>query len=194
MLKRFIKNVWLLLFIIAIFILLFSLFQSITFSSISAPKFLVYSIGPVLIIGSSYLHLNYFVKILSSIHIFIYISLAILLVKLPDKLGDYGHLLLLPVVSNFYSSWCALIWHTNSKMRKLSIGVLSIFFLLSCTTIAFSFSSELINKITIIGGICALLISIIGNLMIKKEKKTIYEESEPKPIIYQDNSVRGNKD
>jgi hypothetical protein len=30
--------------------------------------------------------------------------------------------------------------------------------------------------------------------MIKKEKKTIYEESEPKPIIDQDNSVRGNKD
>jgi hypothetical protein len=47
----------------------------------------------------------------------------------------------------------------------------------------------LMNKITIIGGICALLISIIGNLMIKKEKKTINEESEPKPIIDQDNTV-----
>jgi len=189
MLKRFIKNVWFLLFIIAIFILLFSLFQSITFSSISAPKFLVYSIGPVLIIGSSYLHLNYFVKLLSSIHIFIYISMAILLVKLPDKLEVYGLLLLLPVISNFYSSWCALIWHTNSKIRKLTIGVLSIFFLLSCAAIAFSFASDFINKITIIGGVCALLVSIISNLMIKKEKKIITEESEPKPIIDQEVNV-----
>ncbi|MCF8330248.1 MAG: hypothetical protein K9I37_07900 [Crocinitomicaceae bacterium] len=189
MLKRFIKNVWLLLFIIAIFILLFSLFQSITFSSISAPKFLVYSIGPVLIIGSSYLHLNYFVKLLSSIHIFIYISMAILLVKLPDKLDLYGHLLLLPVISNFYSSWCALIWHTNSKIRKLTIVVLSIFFLLSCATITLSFTSDLTNKLTLIGGVCALIVSIISNLMIKKEKKKISEESEPKPIIDQEYKV-----
>jgi len=189
MLKRFIKNVWLLLFIIAIFILLFSLFQSITFSSISAPKFLVYSIGPVLIFGSSYLYLNYFVKLLSSIHIFVYISLAILLVKLPDKLDLYGHLLLLPVISNFYSSWCALIWHTNSKIRKLTIVVLSIFFLLSCAMIAFSFASDFINKLTLIGGVCALLVSIISNLMIKKEKKIIIEESDPKPIIDQEYNV-----
>jgi hypothetical protein len=47
----------------------------------------------------------------------------------------------------------------------------------------------LINKITIIGGICALLISIIGNLMVNKEKKTIPKDGEPKPIIDQDNSV-----
>ena len=168
MLKRFIKNVWLLLFIIAIFILLFSLFQSITFSSISAPKFLVYSIGPVLIIGSSYLHLNYFVKLLSSIHIFVYISLAILLVKLPDKLEVYGHLLLLPVISNFYSSWCALIWHTNSKIRKLAISIVSVFYIFSLITVSFGFSNDILNKITLLLAILSLLISIISSFFLRK--------------------------
>jgi hypothetical protein len=168
MLKKFIKNVWLLLFIVTIFVFLFSLYQSITFSSIGAPQFVIYSIGPVLIIGSSYLHLNYFVKILSSIHIFIYISLAILLVKLPDKLGDYGHLLLLLVVSNFYSSWCALIWHTNSKIRKLTIASLSIFYLFSCTTIIANFSFDLINQLTLLSAVIALILSIAGNFFINK--------------------------
>ena len=189
MLKRFIKNVWLLLFIVTIFVFLFSLYQSITFSSIGAPQFVIYSIGPVFIIGSSYLHLNYFVKILSLIQIFIYLLIAIYLVKVPDKLDYFGQFLILPVITNFYSSWCALIWHTNSKIRKLTIGVLSIFFLLSCAAIAFSFTSDLTNKTTLIGGICALLVSIISNLMIKKEKKIITEESEPKPIIDQELNV-----
>ena len=181
MLKRFIKNVWFLLFIIAIFILLFTLFQSITFSSISAPKFLVYSIGPVLIIGSSYLHLNYFVKLLSSIHIFIYISMAILLVKLPDKLEVYGHLLLLPVISNFYSSWCALIWHTNSKIRKLTISVLSLFYICSLITVLVGFSYDILNKTTLLLALFSLLISIISsfflnNLVKAKVKPEIKSE------------------
>ena len=172
MLKRFIKNVWFLLFIIAIFILLFTLFQSITFSSISAPKFLVYSIGPVLIIGSSYLHLNYFVKLLSSIHIFIYISMAILLVKLPDKLEVYGHLLLLPVISNFYSSWCALIWHTNSKIRKLTISVLSLFYICSLITVSVDFSYDILNKTTLLLALFSLLISIISSFFLHNLVKT----------------------
>ena len=172
MLKRFIKNVWFLLFIIAIFILLFTLFQSITFSSISAPKFLVYSIGPVLIIGSSYLHLNYFVKLLSSIHIFIYISMAILLVKLPDKLEVYGHLLLLPVISNFYSSWCALIWHTNSKIRKLTISVLSLFYICSLITVLVGFSYDILNKTTLLLALFSLLISIISSFFLHNLVKT----------------------
>jgi D-alanyl-lipoteichoic acid acyltransferase DltB (MBOAT superfamily) len=115
--------------------------------------------------------------------------MAILLVKLPDKLEVYGLLLLLPVISNFYSSWCALIWHTNSKIRKLTIVVLSIFFLLSCAMIAFSFASDFTNKLTLIGGVCALIVSIISSLMIKKEKKIISEVSDPKPIIDQEYKV-----
>lgn len=63
MIKRLLRNVWLLFFIIAIFIFLFSTYQTITFSSIGAPQFAVYSIGPLLIIGSSYLHLNYVTKL-----------------------------------------------------------------------------------------------------------------------------------
>jgi hypothetical protein len=55
--------------------------------------------------------------------------------------------------------------------------------------IAFSFASDFTNKLTLIGGVCALIVSIISNLMIKKEKKKISEESEPKPIIDQELNV-----
>ena len=168
MLKRFIKNVWLLLFIVTIFVFLFSLYQSITFSSIGAPQFVIYSIGPVFIIGSSYLHLNYFVKILSLIQIFIYLLIAIYLVKVPDKLDYFGQFLILPVITNFCSSWCALIWHTNSKIRKLTIASLSIFYLFSCTTIIANFSFDLINQLTLLSAVIALILSIVGNLFINK--------------------------
>jgi len=55
--------------------------------------------------------------------------------------------------------------------------------------ITFSFASDLTNKLTLIVGVCALIVSIISNLMIKKGKKIITEESEPKPIIDQEYKV-----
>ena len=73
MIKKFIKNVWLLLFTITILTFLFSLYQSITFSNIGAPKLTIYSFGAMLIIGSSYLHLNFLVKLLSIIQVVIYV-------------------------------------------------------------------------------------------------------------------------
>ena len=181
MLKRFIKNVWLLLFIVTIFVFLFSLYQSITFSSIGAPQFVIYSIGPVFIIGSSYLHLNYFVKILSLIQIFIYLLIAIYLVKVPDKLDYFGQFLILPVITNFYSSWCALIWHTNSKIRKLTISVLSLFYICSLITVLVGFSYDILNKTTLLLALFSLLISIISsfflnNLVKAKVKPEIKSE------------------
>ena len=168
MLKRFIKNVWLLLFIVTIFVFLFSIYQSITFSSIGAPQFVIYSIGPVFIIGSSYLHLNYFVKILSLIQIFIYLLIAIYLVKVPDNLDYFGQFLILPVITNFYSSWCALIWHTNSKIRKLAISIVSVFYIFSLITVSFGFSNDILNKITLLLAILSLLISIISSFFLRK--------------------------
>jgi hypothetical protein len=121
MIKTLIRNIWLLLFIVTILTFFFSLYQSITFSSIGAPKLSIYSFGAMLIIGSSYLHLNFLVKLLSIIQVVIYVFSAMILIENTTDFERYGHLLLLPILSNFYSSWCASIWHSNSKMRKLAI-------------------------------------------------------------------------
>jgi preprotein translocase subunit SecG len=168
MIKRLLRNVWLLFFIIAIFIFLFSTYQTITFSSIGAPQFAVYSIGPLLIIGSSYLHLNYVTKLISLIQIIIYLAIAVVFIKLPEMLEEYGHFLLFPVITNFYSSWCALIWHTNSKIRKLAISIVSVFYIFSLTTVLFGFSNDILNKITLILAILSLLISIISSFFLRK--------------------------
>lgn len=169
MLKKFIQNVWLLVFITSIFVLLLALYQSITFSSIGAPQFVVYAIGPMLIIASSYLHLNYLVKLLSIIQIVIYLSAAVILIEIPDKLTSLGHLLLLPVITNFYSSWCASVWHTQSKIRKFVIITISIFYFLSFTSILLTFTSDLFNKLTFLSALIALLSSIVGSFLIQKK-------------------------
>lgn len=181
MIRKFIQNVWLLLFIVTILTFLFSLYQSITFSSFGAPKLTIYSFGAMLIIGSSYLHLNFFVKLLSIIQVVIYVFAAMLLIENTTDFERYGHLLLLPILSNFYSSWCASIWHSNSKMRKLAISVLSLFYICSLITVSVDFSYDILNKTTLLLALFSLLISIISsfflnNLVKAKVKPEIKSE------------------
>ena len=181
MIRKFIQNVWLLLFIVTILTFLFSLYQSITFSSFGAPKLTIYSFGAMLIIGSSYLHLNFFVKLLSIIQVVIYVFAAMILIENTTDFEHYGHLLLLPILSNFYSSWCASIWHSNSKMRKLTISVLSLFYICSLITVLVGFSYDILNKTTLLLALFSLLISIISsfflnNLVKAKVKPEIKSE------------------
>jgi len=181
MIRKFIQNVWLLLFIVIIITFLFSLYQSITFSSFGAPKLTIYSFGAMLIIGSSYLHLNFLVKLLSIIQVVIYVFAAMILIENTTDFEHYGHLLLLPILSNFYSSWCALIWHSNSKMRKLTISVLSLFYICSLITVLVGFSYDILNKTTLLLALFSLLISIISsfflnNLVKAKVKPEIKSE------------------
>lgn len=166
MIRKFIQNVWLLLFIVTILTFLFSLYQSITFSSFGAPKLTIYSFGAMLIIGSSYLHLNFFVKLLSIIQVVIYVFAAMILIENTTDFERYGHLLLLPIISNFYSSWCASIWHSNSKMRKLAISVVSLFYISSLITVSVGFSYDILNKTTLLLALFSLLISIISSFFL----------------------------
>ncbi len=171
MIRKFIQNVWLLLFIVTILTFLFSLYQSITFSSFGAPKLTIYSFGAMLIIGSSYLHLNFFVKLLSIIQVVIYVFAAMILIENTTDFESYGHLLLLPILSNFYSSWCASIWHSNSKMRKLAISVLSLFYICSLITVLVGFSYDILNKTTLLLALFSLLISIISSFFLRNVVK-----------------------
>ena len=171
MIRKFIKNVWLLLFIVTILTFLFSLYQSITFSSIGAPKLSIYSFGAMLIIGSSFLHLNFFVKLLSIIQVVIYVFAAMLLIENTTDFERYGHLLLLPILSNFYSSWCASIWHSNSKMRKLAISVVSLLYITSLITVLVGFSYDILNKTTFLLALLSMLISIISSFFLRNVVK-----------------------
>ena len=171
MIRKFIQNVWLLLFIVTILTFLFSLYQSITFSSFGAPKLTIYSFGAMLIIGSSYLHLNFLVKLLSIIQVVIYVFAAMILIENTTDFERYGHLLLLPILSNFYSSWCASIWHSNSKMRKLAISVLSLFYICSLITVLVDFSYDILNKTTLLLALFSLLISIISSFFLRNVVK-----------------------
>ncbi len=171
MIRKFIQNVWLLLFIVTILTFLFSLYQSITFSSIGAPKLSIYSFGAMLIIGSSYLHLNFFVKLLSIIQVVIYVFAAMLLIENTTDFERYGHLLLLPILSNFYSSWCASIWHSNSKMRKLAISVVSLLYISSLITVLVGFSYDILNKTTFLLALLSMLISIISSFFLRNVVK-----------------------
>ena len=172
MIKTLIRNIWLLLFIVIIITFLFSLYQSITFSSFGAPKLTIYSFGAMLIIGSSYLHLNFFVKLLSIIQVVIYVFAAMLLIENTTDFERYGHLLLLPIISNFYSSWCASIWHSNSKMRKLAISVVSLLYISSLITVLVGFSYDILNKTTLLLAVFSLLISIISSFFLRNVVKT----------------------
>ncbi len=171
MIRKFIQNVWLLLFIVTILTFLFSLYQSITFSSIGAPKLSIYSFGAMLIIGSSYLHLNFLVKLLSIIQVVIYVFAAMLLIENTTDFERYGHLLLLPILSNFYSSWCASIWHSNSKMRKLAISVVSLLYISSLITVLVGFSYDILNKTTFLLALLSMLISIISSFFLRNVVK-----------------------
>ena len=171
MIRKFIQNVWLLLFIVTILTFLFSLYQSITFSSIGAPKLSIYSFGAMLIIGSSYLHLNFLVKLLSIIQVVIYVFSAMILIENTTDFEHYGHLLLLPILSNFYSSWCASIWHSNSKMRKLAISVVSLLYISSLITVLVGFSYDILNKTTFLLALLSMLISIISSFFLRNVVK-----------------------
>jgi hypothetical protein len=171
MIRKFIQNIWLLLFIVTILTFFFSLYQSITFSSIGAPKLSIYSFGAMLIIGSSYLHLNFLVKLLSIIQVVIYVFTAMILIESTTDFERYGHLLLLPILSNFYSSWCASIWHSNSKMRKLAISVVSLLYISSLITVLVGFSYDILNKTTLLLAIFSLLISIISSFFLRNVVK-----------------------
>ena len=171
MIRKFIQNVWLLLFIVTILTFLFSLYQSITFSSIGAPKLSIYSFGAMLIIGSSYLHLNFLVKLLSIIQVVIYVFSAMILIENTTDFERYGHLLLLPILSNFYSSWCASIWHSNSKMRKLAISVVSLLYITSLITVLVGFSYDILNKTTFLLALLSMLISIISSFFLRNVVK-----------------------
>jgi len=171
MIRKFIQNVWLLLFIVTILTFLFSLYQSITFSSIGAPKLSIYSFGAMLIIGSSYLHLNFLVKLLSIIQVVIYVFSAMILIENTTVFERYGHLLLLPILSNFYSSWCASIWHSNSKMRKLTISVVSLLYISSLITVLVGFSYDILNKTTFLLALLSMLISIISSFFLRNVVK-----------------------
>jgi len=171
MIRKFIQNVWLLLFIVTILTFLFSLYQSITFSSIGAPKLSIYSFGAMLIIGSSYLHLNFLVKLLSIIQVVIYVFSAMILIENTTDFERYGHLLLLPILSNFYSSWCASIWHSNSKMRKLAISVVSLLYISSLITVLVGFSYDILNKTTFLLALLSMLISIISSFFLRNVVK-----------------------
>ena len=171
MIKTLLRNIWLLLFIVTILTFFFSLYQSITFSSIGAPKLTIYSFGAMLIIGSSYLHLNFLVKLLSIIQVVIYVFTAMILIESTTDFEAYGHLLLLPILSNFYSSWCASIWHSNSKMRKLAISVVSLLYISSLITVLVGFSYDILNKTTLLLAIFSLLISIISSFFLRNVVK-----------------------
>jgi len=171
MIRKFIQNIWLLLFIVTILTFFFSLYQSITFSSIGAPKLSIYSFGAMLIIGSSYLHLNFLVKLLSIIQVVIYVFTAMILIENTTDFEAYGHLLLLPILSNFYSSWCASIWHSNSKMRKLAISVVSLLYISSLITVLVGFSYDILNKTTFLLALLSMLISIISSFFLRNVVK-----------------------
>ena len=171
MIKTLLRNIWLLLFIVTILTFFFSLYQSITFSSIGAPKLSIYSFGAMLIIGSSYLHLNFLVKLLSIIQVVIYVFSAMLLIENTTDFERYGHLLLLPILSNFYSSWCASIWHSNSKMRKLAISVVSLLYITSLITVLVGFSYDILNKTTFLLALLSMLISIISSFFLRNVVK-----------------------
>ena len=171
MIKTLIRNIWLLLFIVTILTFFFSLYQSITFSSIGAPKLSIYSFGAMLIIGSSYLHLNFLVKLLSIIQVVIYVFSAMILIENTTDFERYGHLLLLPILSNFYSSWCASIWHSNSKMRKLTISVVSLLYISSLITVLVGFSYDILNKTTFLLALLSMLISIISSFFLRNVVK-----------------------
>ena len=171
MIKTLIRNIWLLLFIETILTFFFSLYQSITFSSIGAPKLSIYSFGAMLIIGSSYLHLNFLVKLLSIIQVVIYVFSAMILIENTTDFERYGHLLLLPILSNFYSSWCASIWHSNSKMRKLAISVVSLLYITSLITVLVGFSYDILNKTTFLLALLSMLISIISSFFLRNVVK-----------------------
>jgi hypothetical protein len=171
MIKTLLRNIWLLLFIVTILTFFFSLYQSITFSSIGAPKLSIYSFGAMLIIGSSYLHLNFLVKLLSIIQVVIYVFSAMILIENTTDFERYGHLLLLPILSNFYSSWCASIWHSNSKMRKLAISVVSLLYISSLITVLVGFSYDILNKTTFLLALLSMLISIISSFFLRNVVK-----------------------
>jgi len=171
MIRKFIQNIWLLLFIVTILTFFFSLYQSITFSSIGAPKLSIYSFGAMLIIGSSYLHLNFLVKLLSIIQVVIYVFTAMILIENTTDFEAYGHLLLLPILSNFYSSWCVSIWHSNSKMRKLAISVVSLLYISSLITVLVGFSYDILNKTTFLLALLSMLISIISSFFLRNVVK-----------------------
>ncbi len=171
MIKTLLRNIWLLLFIVTILTFFFSLYQSITFSSIGAPKLSIYSFGAMLIIGSSYLHLNFLVKLLSIIQVVIYVFSAMILIENTTDFEHYGHLLLLPILSNFYSSWCASIWHSNSKMRKLAISVVSLLYISSLITVLVGFSYDILNKTTFLLALLSMLISIISSFFLRNVVK-----------------------
>jgi hypothetical protein len=125
----------------------------------------------MLIIGSSYLHLNFLVKLLSIIQVVIYVFSAMLLIENTTDFERYGHLLLLPILSNFYSSWCASIWHSNSKMRKLTISVVSLLYISSLITVLVGFSYDILNKTTFLLALLSMLISIISSFFLRNVVK-----------------------
>ncbi len=134
MLKKLARNTWFLLCLIAIIAFAFSIYRSVSFTGLSTAKWAIYFLGPSLIMGLSFIQLNWFVKLVSLINIAIYLSIASYFMIHLSDFENYWHLLLLPILFSFYFIWASLIKSLMLKwnyLNQITLGLACIFCLLN---------------------------------------------------------------
>jgi hypothetical protein len=170
MLKKLARNTWFLLFLISIIAFAFSIYRSVSFTGLSTAKWAVYFLGPSLIMGLSFIHLNWFVKLVSIINIAIYISLAsFFMIHLSDFENNW-HLLLLPILFSFYFTWAALIRALKIKWRLVSQTSLSLACVFCLVNISLEFKFEFINQLFYLSLIAAIITTLLSPLKVQKDK------------------------
>lgn len=162
MLKKLARNTWFLLWLISIMAFAFSIYRSVSFTGLSTAKWAVYALGPSVIIGLSFIHLNWFVKLVSIINIAIYLSIASYFMIHLNDFENYWHLLLLPMLFSFYFTWASLIRSLKIKWRYLSQITLSLACVFCLLDIGLNFKIELMNQLFYFNFIAAIILPLLS--------------------------------
>ncbi len=162
MLKKLARNTWFLLCLISIIAFAFSIYRSVSFTGLSTAKWAVYFFGPSLIMSLSFIHLNWFVKLVSIINIAIYLSIASYFMIHLNDFENYWHLLLLPMLFSFYFTWASLIRFLRIKWRYLSQITLSLACVFCLLDITLDFKIELMNQLFYFNFIAAIILPLLS--------------------------------
>jgi len=171
MLKKLARNTWFLLCLISIIAFAFSVYRSVSFTGLSTAKWAVYFLGPSVIMGLSFIHLDWFVKLVSIINIAIYLSIAsFFMIHLTDFENNW-QLLLLPILFSFYFTWASLIKSLKIKWRYLSQITLGLACLFCLSDIALDYKIELMNQLFYFNFILAMMLPLLSPFREEKEKE-----------------------
>ena len=169
MLKKLARNTWFLLCMISIIAFAFSIYRSVSFTGLSTAKWAVYFLGPSLIMSLSFIHLNWFVKLISIINIAIYLSIASFFMIHLSDFENYWHFLLLPILFNFYFTWASLVRSLAIKWRFLSQITLSLACVFCLLDILLEFNIEFLNQLFYFNFLAAIILPLLSPFQEQKD-------------------------